>query len=755
MKLRIGCVVVGFLSLVLSLVQLTFAQMPTQTASALPRLVRFSGAVKDLGGTPLTGVVGITFALYSEQTGGAALWQETQNATADSGGHYTALLGSTKPDGLPPDLFTSEQARWVGVQVSGQPEQPRVLLVAVPYAMKAADAETVGGLPPSAFVLAAPVSSSATLNGAAASNTNTPSVTPPPASGVTTTGGTVNAIPLFTTATNIQNSAIAQTGTGTTARIGIGTATPAATLDIKGAATVRGVLTLPATGAATATAGKNSQPESLIASSFSSSTSTGVNQVFRWQAEPAANNTANPSGTLNLLYGLGATPPSETGLKINSKGVFTFAAGQVFPGTGTITGVTAGTDLTGGGGTGVVTLNLNTTATDARYARLATANTFTGNQSVSGNLTATGSVTGGSLNGNGAGVTNVNAALLGGFAPSAFATVGANSFSGTQTITSGDLSVSAGSIDLPLTNRSGTGVINIGGYPFIHDCCNTNTFVGFFAGNLSTGGDENVGIGNSALSRNNSGSVNAAFGSNALALNSEGAFNTAIGAQTMGSNLTGCCNVALGFDGLTQSTGSYNTALGYVAGYNLTSGDNNIYIGNQGLSSESNTIRIGTGGGGTNPHTAIYLAAVLGTTVTSGQQVYIGYDGRLGTINSSRRYKDDIKDMGEASRGLLKLRPVTFRYKQTAPDGSKPLQYGLIAEEVADVYPDAVGYNAGGQPDSVEYHKINAMLINEVQRQNREIEELKADLETKDRSLEDLKASLAELKALVQNQLGR
>ncbi len=119
MKLRVACVVVGFLSLVLSLVQLTFAQTPTQTASALPRLVRFSGTVEDLNGTPLTGVAGITFALYSEQTGGAALWLETQNVTADSNGHYTTLLGSTKPDGLPADLFTSEQARWVD-EVSGR-----------------------------------------------------------------------------------------------------------------------------------------------------------------------------------------------------------------------------------------------------------------------------------------------------------------------------------------------------------------------------------------------------------------------------------------------------------------------------------------------------------------------------------------------------------------------------------------------------------------------------------------------------------
>jgi hypothetical protein len=81
----------------------------------VPRLVRFGGALKDPNGNPLAGVAGITFALYSGQTGGAPLWLETQNVTADSNGRYTALLGATKPDGLPAELFTSEQARWVGV----------------------------------------------------------------------------------------------------------------------------------------------------------------------------------------------------------------------------------------------------------------------------------------------------------------------------------------------------------------------------------------------------------------------------------------------------------------------------------------------------------------------------------------------------------------------------------------------------------------------------------------------------------------
>src|SRR5580700_7083102 len=132
------------------------AQAQTMPAgSALPRLMRFSGTANDARGNPVTGVAGITFALYAEQTGGAPLWRETQNVQAGAGGHYTVLLGAAKSEGLPADLFSAEQAHWVGVSVEGQAEQPRILLVSAPYALKAGDAETLSGLPPSAFLLAA------------------------------------------------------------------------------------------------------------------------------------------------------------------------------------------------------------------------------------------------------------------------------------------------------------------------------------------------------------------------------------------------------------------------------------------------------------------------------------------------------------------------------------------------------------------------------------------------------------------------
>jgi hypothetical protein len=150
----------------------------------------------------------------------------------------------------------------------------------------------------------------------------------------------VNDIPLFSTSTNIQNSILSQSGTASVS--------------------VAGAFKFPATGTATATAGKDSQPQEFVASSYNKSTSTAENQTFQWQAEPASNDTTSPSGTLNLLYGLGATAPAETGLKLSSTGLFTFATGQTFPGTGTITGVTtaSGSGLSGGGTTGTLSLSV-------------------------------------------------------------------------------------------------------------------------------------------------------------------------------------------------------------------------------------------------------------------------------------------------------------------------------------------------------------------------------------------------------------
>ena len=123
---------------------------------AVPHLIKFNGTLQDAEGHPATGAVGVTFSVYRESTGGAPLWQETQNVSADQQGDFEVVLGVTKNEGVPLDIFTGAEPRWLGIQpiIPGQVEQPRVLLVSVPYALKAADAETLGGLPASAFLQA-------------------------------------------------------------------------------------------------------------------------------------------------------------------------------------------------------------------------------------------------------------------------------------------------------------------------------------------------------------------------------------------------------------------------------------------------------------------------------------------------------------------------------------------------------------------------------------------------------------------------
>jgi hypothetical protein len=206
------------------------AQQPAAASAnvAVPPMVNFSGVLTEVNGKPLTGVVGVTFNLYRDSQGGAPLWMETQNVQADKAGHYSAALGSTTSQGLPADLFASGEARWLGVQAQGQAEQPRVLLMSVPYAMKALDAETIGGRPVSSFMLAPPSSGS---------SGNGPDAPP----GTITGSGTADFVPIFTGATTIGNSTIFETVAG---NVGIATTTPAARLDVKGTGDVRDTLTL-------------------------------------------------------------------------------------------------------------------------------------------------------------------------------------------------------------------------------------------------------------------------------------------------------------------------------------------------------------------------------------------------------------------------------------------------------------------------------------------------------------------------------
>jgi hypothetical protein len=211
---------------------LALAQSASNGKSAdVPHLIKFSGALKDDAGHSKTGVTGIAFALYKDQQGGAPLWLEIQNVQADGKGSYTVLLGSTKSEGLPIDLFTSGGERWLGVQPQGQNEQPRVLLVSAPYALKAADAETLGGKPASAFLEVTPGNANGSAANAATSGASLAGALP------TVHGsGKTNFIPLWKSKTTLGDSALFQSG----GKVGIGTTTPSAPLDVKGNATIEG-----------------------------------------------------------------------------------------------------------------------------------------------------------------------------------------------------------------------------------------------------------------------------------------------------------------------------------------------------------------------------------------------------------------------------------------------------------------------------------------------------------------------------------
>src|SRR6202453_805493 len=700
MRLRIGCGLVGFLALVVSLAAQTASGSPT--SSQVPPLIQLSNVASDEGGNSLSGVVSITFSLYAGQRGGQPLWIETQNnVQLDATGHYSVQLGITKPNGVPTTLFTTGEARWLGVRIAEQAEQPRVLLLSVPYALKAGDAATIGGLPPSAFVLAAP------LSGAAPVSATDPATGPgaPPPSGDVTGTGKVNYLPLWDTTSDIISSVVFQKGTGSTARIGINTITPATTLDVKGGGTIRGPLSLPATAAATATAGKNSQALNLAASAFNRTSSTAVNQTFQWQSEPAGNDTSTPSGTLNLLFGEGATKPSETGLNIASNGQITFATGQTFPGTGTgdgtVTSVATGLGLTGGPIIASGTLTIDT----AVVPQLKTANTFSGNQTVNGNLTATNITATQTVSG---GVVNATTSfdIQGG--AFAFGSYGNNSaflgFAGNSTMT-GSGNTASGPYALA-SNTTGSYNVAVGPSALGSNTTGlSNTASGIYALFLNTTGGSNTASGNQALYSNTTANGNTASGNQALYSNTTGASNTAAGGGALFSNTTGSHNTASRIQALfSNTTGNDLTCIGYFCSASEDGLSNATAIGAHAVVSTSNALVLGGTGayavkvgiGTATPSSVLTIAQGAGHPVSDGWETL-----------RSRRWKTNLQTLHGALGKVEQMRGVSYDLKANGKH-----EVGVIAEEVGAVIPELVSYEENGKDArSVDYSRLTALLI--------------------------------------------
>jgi hypothetical protein len=312
--------------------------------------------------------------------------------------------------------------------------------------------------------------------------------------------------------------------------------------------------------------------------------------------------------------------------------------------------------------------------------------------------------------------------------------------------TTGDSNTATGSIAL---GSNTTGVRNTAnGFAALNS--NTtgerNTATGRAALTFNTTGNNNTADGHDALFSNTSGIRNAASGSFALFSNTTANDNTATGYFALFSNTTGNSNTADGYDALVNNTiGAGNIALGNFAGSNLTTGDNNIDIGNLGVAGEASTIRIGDVG----TQTAAYIAGILGRNTPMGTPVFINANGKLGTVGSSARFKQDVKPLDNASEAILGLKPVTFRYKKEFDPEGVP-QFGLVAEDVEKVNPDLVVCDKEGKPYTVRYDAVNAMLLNEFLKEHKKVQNLEAIVAQQQKGMEALTAQVNQQAALIQ-----
>jgi hypothetical protein len=579
----------------------------TAPSARVPRLVRYSGTFRPSDGQPIQPIESATLSVYRDETGGDSLWHEIQNVTVDSEGHYAVVLGSTLNDGMPMDLFSAGEPRWLGVRFNrpGEAEQTRVPLVSVPYALKAGDAETLGGKPASAYLLAP----GATAAGSTTASPNfARAVQPQPRAN----SGVTNYIGMFANTTDLTSSVMYQSGSF----IGVNTTSPIDFMHV--------TFTNPG-GTQTGYAVQNLSSSATAYSGmlfYDQNGNLGQFQGFNNSTHEYRINNIAPSGTINFMIN------SVSKFQVRNDGDINIA-GQIRQGG---------------------TLFLHSIGT-------------------------------------------------------------------------GDTAVGIGAL---ANNGSGF----------------SNTAVGASALNANTFGNNNVAVGYVADGVSPSGASNTAVGSQAMAANQTGSSNVAIGAQALQQTTVGNGNVAIGAGALSSNVnGSNNTVIGMNAGA-ATSGSNNIVIANNGVTAENATTRIGSA------QTRTFIAGIRGATTGNNDAISVVIDsnGQLGTVSSSRRFKEDIQDMGSASRSLLKLRPVTFRYIKPYADGSKPLQYGLIAEEVAEVFPELVARSADGQIETVKYQMLDGLLLNEVQRQQREFDALTTEVAEQQKAFQ---SRLAELERLV------
>ena len=283
-----------------------------------------------------------------------------------------------------------------------------------------------------------------------------------------------------------------------------------------------------------------------------------------------------------------------------------------------------------------------------------------------------------------------------------------------------------------------------------------NTANGYDALLSNTFGSSGTATGSEALKSNTTGLRNTGTGAAALKSSTTGSDDTGNGYQALLNNTSGSGNTALGSGALSgNTTGASNIAIGINAAAAVSGGSNfNIHIGSRGASGDNGVIRIGGRPALGDPveQSQFFVSGVR--TATTGRAdavpVVIDSNGQLGTISSSRTVKRDIEDMGDTTGTLMALHPVRFHYKAHGPDS--PQQYGLIAEEVDEVAPDLVARDGDGTIRTVFYDKVNAMLLNQVQTQQRLIESFSNRMQAQGEVIRQLESRLAEIEGRASNK---
>ena len=317
-------------------------------------------------------------------------------------------------------------------------------------------------------------------------------------------------------------------------------------------------------------------------------------------------------------------------------------------------------------------------------------------------------------------------------------------------------------------NLHGDNNVAMGAQALAASTASNNTAVGFQSLASNTTGPNNVATGFQALLNNNTGEFNTASGFQALVSNTSGGENVAIGPGALFANIDGGGNTAIGANfvlfnntnggGNTATgdftlshnlTGSFNTANGWASLFNNVSGTANTALGwnaGQGVTTADDVITIGFNVLGENVSNTCYIGNIFGVTSAGATAVVVNSLGKLGTVVSSRRFKDEIKPMDKASEAILALKPVTFRYKQEVDPGRSP-QFGLVAEDVEKVNPDLVVRDAEGKVNTVRYEAVNAMLLNEFLKEHHQVQDLKTIVAEQQKQIEALTAGLQKVSA--------